>query len=855
MHTRISIVILVLACFMASCRNQSREDLMAQGLNLASQGNYKGSIVVYKNILEKYPGDTQATLALTDVYLRSGKMEQAAVELSKAGLRSTNPDQVALLTARLRNAENKPDQALEVLRPLLAASPPLAEAYEQAGVAMLLQGRFVQAQEQYETALALAPALVNSRLGLAEACIKRKLPDQAKRHLEEVLKTAPTNREAFYMLLQLQMQGNDEDGAIATYAKLSHDYPSDLRARYGEAFLRLGRKKDLAFAQATADALIKQFPNAPEGYKLKGLVYLTNKQNDQAVASLLQANKFRPDSDTNIFLAEAYGNIGSLETAVSHLQVVLARNPNLPLPRRMLAAIYLRQNRLDEAIAEAQKILEKTPFDDTGERLLGDALVAKHEFDQALEVFSKLSAQEGQPPIVHVKKGLLLAMKDDAKGAEEELRKAVNLGGPQLEPRVYLASFLASRNREDEAVAILGQGQEAGPAGALGRNAMAKLRLRQGQLDQAKALLEEAKRLDPSVVITYYNLAAYNLSRGDLGQAGKEYEAALAIQPNDSRALKGAAECLEALGDNTGAQALLERAAATVSPQANLELAEFFVRRKQPDRALDVVEKCLSTAPDMTSAWVLKSRLLALEKQPGRALEALSRVETLNLRLGILEKAKFYLSQKMSDRALEMAGKLRDINPQSGDYYLPLAEIQQIEGQTPAAKLTLQAALRVDPSNVKVLSALADIESRQHNTAEAQNLMDKAIAAGMDPATGYAIKGALLQRGGDMQAAEKQYEKSLDFKNDQPMALNNLAMIYADREGYASKALEMAIRACTVQAGNPQLLDTLGYALLKNGLVEDGVKILERAQAIAPDNQDIKVHLEKARESASKIKS
>jgi len=835
-------------CLLFSCQGQSQERLMAEGRLLAQQGNFRGAIVVYKNLLEKYPSDATARRALVDAYLRTAKLEQAAEELATVTRFAPDAPDTLVLTARVRNAENKPDQALEVLQPLLSTPAAPAEAWEQAGTARLLQSRFGEAQAQFEKALSLAPTLAVARLGLATSLIQQQQLERAKTEIETLLRTSPKDRAALYLLLQLELQAHDTKAASEIYDTLADAYPADLRARYGQAFARLTQKNDLAFAEATATDLIQKNTKAPEGYKLKGLVALMRKQYPQALTSLLQALKFRQDTDTHIFLAQTYLSLGNLETAADHLQAVISAVPDATEPRRMLASIYMRQNRLDEALSEINKLLDKAPNDAVGERLLGDTLVAKHEITKGLEIFSKLSEQEGQPPVVHLKKGLLLSMQGEDAAAEKELRKAIDLAGNNLEPRLYLSRFLASKNRLDEAVDILGQGDARGPNAALSRNAMAKLRLQQGHTDQARTLLEEAKRLSPETLITYYNLATLHIAQGELAQAVSEFDAALAVNPTDQRALMGAAGCREALGDQAGARELLERATKSQSPSAYLQLAQFLIRRHDNAGALDAVEKCLSIAPNLIPAWQLKARLLATTGDQEKTLAALNSLETIQQRTGLLEKAKYYLSLNQPEKALGMATKLRELNKQSGDYHLPLAEIQVILKQLPAARESLQNALREDPDNPRVLAALADVENRLGHTEAALALLDRAMAAGMDPATGQSVQGAIQQQAGDVQAATAHYEKALRYKSEQPLALNNLAMLYADQHGHEAQALEMALQACALLPGDPAALDTLGYTLLKNNRGKDALKVLERAKTLRPDNADIEKHYEMARD-------
>lgn len=827
---------------------------MAEGSQLAQQGNFRGAIVVYKNLLEKYPSDVTARRALTEAYLHTAKVEQATEELAKVIRVAPGTPETLLLAARVHNAENKPDQALAVLQPLLSASTAPAEAWELAGTALLLQNQFAEAQVHFEKALALSPALTTARLGLVTSLIQQKQLERAKTEIATLLQTAPKDRAALYLRLRLELQAHDAKAASETYDILADAYPSDFRARYGQAFAHLTQNNDVAFAEKTAADLIQKNAQAPEGYKLKGLVALVRQQYAQALPSLLQALKLRGDIETHIFLAQDYLALGNLETAANHLQAVISAVPDAMEPRRMLASIYMRQNRLDEAMSEIQKLLEKAPNDAAGERLLGDALVAKHEFAKGLEVFSKLAEQEGQPPVVHLKKGLLLSTQGDDAAAEKELRKAVELAGNDLEPRLYLSRFLASRNRLDEAVDILKQGEAQGPKAALSRNAMAKLRLQQGHGDQALELLEEAKKLSPKTLVTYYNLATLHIAKGELPQAASEFEAALAVNPADQRALMGAAGCREAMGDQTGARELLERATKDKSPQAYLELAQFLIRRHDNAGALNTVEQCLAIAPNLIPAWQLKARLLAATGDQAKTLDALNSLETIQQRTGLLEKAKYYLSLKQPEKALELATKLRELNKRSGDYHLPLAEIQILLKQLPAARDSLQNALHEDPNNPRVMALLADVENRLGHPAAAMALLDRAMAAGMDPATGQGLQGAIQQQAGDIQAATDHYEKALQYKSEQPLALNNLAMLYADQQGKEGRALEMAVRACALWPGNPAVLDTLGYTLLKNKRGDDALKVLERAKKMSPDNADIEKHYKMAQDMTASTK-
>ena len=74
-------------------------------------------------------------------------------------------------------------------------------------------------------------------------------------------------------------------------------------------------------------------------------------------------------------------------------------------------------------------------------------------------------------------------------------------------------------------------------------------------------------------------------------------------------------------------------------------------------------------------------------------------------------------------------------------------------------------------------------------------------------------------------------------------ALNNLAYLYADGYGNKEEALRLAVTAYKQEPANAGLMDTLGYALLKNNRKDDAKKVLEQTAKLLPDNPTVSYHL------------
>ena len=87
------------------------------------------------------------------------------------------------------------------------------------------------------------------------------------------------------------------------------------------------------------------------------------------------------------------------------------------------------------------------------------------------------------------------------------------------------------------------------------------------------------------------------------------------------------------------------------------------------------------------------------------------------------------------------------------------------------------------------------------------------------------------------------YRAALEISDSYVPALNNLAYLCAS--GYCSKeeALRLAIAAFKKEPGNAGIMDTLGFALLKNNRLEDAKKVLEKAVNLLPENPTVSFHL------------
>jgi len=90
-------------------------------------------------------------------------------------------------------------------------------------------------------------------------------------------------------------------------------------------------------------------------------------------------------------------------------------------------------------------------------------------------------------------------------------------------------------------------------------------------------------------------------------------------------------------------------------------------------------------------------------------------------------------------------------------------------------------------------------------------------------------------------AAIGQYQTILKDNPTYVPALNNLAWLYQQQGDPV--ALEYAEKAHQLAAGEPTVLDTLGWILIEQGNTDRGLPLLQKAVSLAPTAPEIRYHL------------
>ncbi len=260
---------------------------------------------------------------------------------------------------------------------------------------------------------------------------------------------------------------------------------------------------------------------APKAY-FKGLNFLLNEQQDQAIDAFIEAVQKDPDtSELHFALGNLFRRRGEFERAVRVHQHLLSRGDISQADRHRaqhaLALDYLKAGLLDRA-EEALLKLEGTPFEAQARLALLANYERSRDWALAAEVAEKLERAEPgsfSPRLAHYlcEQSAALAVLGQLEGAEQLLQQAIRQAPEAARARLDLAHLQTHRGQTDQAWHTLMNALDKSPAAIpLMAQPLADLAMRSGHVKETCAQLQTLYAGYPSLDVLD---AIVTLSSGD----------------------------------------------------------------------------------------------------------------------------------------------------------------------------------------------------------------------------------------------------------------------------------------------------------------------------------------------------
>jgi superkiller protein 3 len=376
--------------------------------------------------------------------------------------------------------------------------------------------------------------------------------------------------------------------------------------------------------------------------------------------------------------------------------------------------------------SQSQKL--KNPLNDLLEE--AQAAIDKNNFEAAILPLQKFLSEKPEVAYAHFQLAYAYTGLKRGGEARAEYERAIALDPKMAEAYLNLGTLLLNDQKYMDAIPPLRKAVDLLPAQSHPRYLLAVAQDRSGDEAAATASFEALLHLDPNDFSATNYLGWAALRKHNPGEAETKFRRALEIQPNNTKALEGLAQALDA--------------------------------EKKPEAA-DAYRSYLAVAPTDSYARARLIHLLIDQQQNDAALAELDRVdagkpaslESLKLR------ADIQIAQKKYDDAIVTLQQALALAPRDPQLIAGLGRTYLQKRDFASAEKQLKAALQIDPKNVAYWKDLSSTYYLSGDCPKTLAALDF-VAKMETPAAGsWFIRGLCYDKLHQVRPALDAYEKFL----------------------------------------------------------------------------------------------
>ncbi|MES1930703.1 putative PEP-CTERM system TPR-repeat lipoprotein [Salinisphaera dokdonensis CL-ES53] len=877
------IFMVLAACFaIAGCGfTESIDSRMEKASADVEAGRYRAAEIHLKNVLQKEPSHGGARLLLGRLSLATTQYEDAVEHLQRASDLGVSAQEINRPLAKALIGAGRFDQALT----RLADSPDGAEILALRGDALLGLDRDEEAAAAFAEALELQADYPAGLVGQARLAQRSGDDARAGELLTRALQVSPD------FLPALEARGglaysdgrcadaiNDFEHVVGLpVTEVSRVQRFVARAFLADCQLQL---QEFGPAEENVAILIKEGPDNPYANYLQSLVSIRHKDYETATTHLQRLLKLAPQNPRGLtLLASVKMAQGEYQLAEVYLNETLARTPGNRSALRMLASLQVKQGRAQIAVERLQDALAASPNDPQIRAMLAEALVSAGDSESALQFALGESDQQinGAWSIGLAARMVdagnseaataLLDAVDGSDGADgqstAQLRVALAIKEGKIDQAVTQAEALAAKN----------------PGSPAMKRLLATAYVAAARLDEAQHVLEAGLAENLQDASFQLALGLLAMRQGDFDRARTQLESLLdGADPNAHPNALLAMAKLEGVQGNEGAALQWLEKAYESRPDDRfiaVALSRAYLAAGLSGKAVNVTSKLADGQPDDAEMRHLNGVTLITADRIDEGIEDLARAVQIEpeSRSYRMDLARAQLAANRLDAAREQLTNVHDRFPDYAPAITSLAMTQLRQGDVDTAMATADELARNPEGKVAAevlkgsihsaqgqFAAAAKAYERARNLKPSQALTFKVFEARRrsgDEAAGEALKEWLTAHSSDAQVrlvyaqwlesakrtaqAANAYETVLASEPENPAALNNLALLYAETN--SERALKLAERAHALAPGNPAITDTLGWIELRSGDRSRGLALIREAAQAAPGLLEIQYHL------------
>jgi predicted O-linked N-acetylglucosamine transferase (SPINDLY family) len=361
---------------------------------------------------------------------------------------------------------------------------------------------------------------------------------------------------------------------------------------------------------------------------------------------------------------------------------------------------------------------------------------------------------------------------------------------------------------------------------------------RTGRFDEARREYQAALAIDPDHDVALHFLGLLAAQTGQLERAAELLDRAVATRPSEPTYLVNLGLVLKRQGRLAEAAGVLRRA-TELDPrgvEAHLAHGQILLQQGQPEAARRAFEAALDLAPQAAAVHDNLGIALQAVGRLDAALAAFGRAVALDPRDADAH-ANLGLALRMQGRLEESAASLRNalaIEPQHAVAANNLGLTLQALGRLDEASRCFESALAASPGAADVhvnlgvvLTQLGAVERAHASLGRALELQPGSVAA-------LAGIGSLLRLEGRLEDAVARYTRALALAPHDELVLTGLGLAHLARRALP-EALACFERAAVARPGSASVHNNLGIAFRALGDMERAAECFRAALALDPD--------------------
>ncbi len=861
-------------------------EYLEEAKSYLKKGDIKSAVIQLKNAIRADGDNVDARFELAILYLRGRDGPSAEKELKAARDRGIEESKVLLPLAQAYALQRKNREILEELKPEDWPKDVKAGILAARGGAYVALKKLDEAERELNEAIAVSPDSAFVLLALSQVLQAKGKFDDAEAQVDKALSIEPDNQRVLVRKGSLQQVRRDYEGAIKSYSKTLELNEGNVPARVARASAYIARGEDEA-ARVDVDAALAETPKNPIARYLNALLLARQKKYEEAVDTMQPVMGVLSGYPPALYLQASLSFAqGQIEQAQTQIQSYLARVPKSQRGQRLLAAIYLRKKSADKAIQLLEPMLKSAP-DVRLLTLLGNAYVAVGRNEDAAALFEKVAESDPDNTDIRTRLALTRLNSGDRESAVKEFESILDNDPDEVRANLLLVLTHLRERKFDDALAAANTLKERMPENPMPENFLGTIYLGKKDTDSARKHFNKALEIQPDFTPATLNLAEIERVSGNLVAARQQYTKILDRDEKHEQAMLRMAQIAFTEKDNDKGVEWLQRA-ATANPKSKrprIRLVNTLLRMRENQRALTAARELSQIAekdPDSLDALaraqiaagqlangvstyrqlaglVPKSavvrhrfgRALAAAKNNAEAAENFDKAIALdpNLLAARQDRVRVAYLEKGAEDALAIAKKMTEEAPDKAYGYLLQGDVQLQSENFEAASIAYAEAQQREPSS-QTLNRQYRSLSRAGKYGVARALLENWLEKKPDDTSVRFLYASALIRSGHTSAAIRENETLLKSFPDNAVLLNDLAWLYGEVND--SRAIEFAQRAHKIAPQSAAIADTLGWLLVNGGDTAQGLDLLRKAHADAPEQNDIGYHFAAALSKSGK---